>query len=159
MDIEITLPNYEEHINERNEHPEKTYNRDMVYREDAIDTLYTCRDTYSISMTGGGTYIDFDQAETLLTELSSSNYNYDEWCKNCKEYDLKHHNCPRFNKVIQDTLRESLSNKDLSGISDKLSQEIWCKTCRITDNNGVQHDVIHYGDLKDIMWKVAKLMI
>lgn len=30
----------------------------------------------------------------------------DEWCPDCKEYDSKRHMCPRFNRVIRDTLNE-----------------------------------------------------
>lgn len=31
---------------------------------------------------------------------------YDEWCTGCKEYDQKRHNCPRWNKVIKQTLKD-----------------------------------------------------
>ena len=31
---------------------------------------------------------------------------YDEWCTGCKEYDQKRHNCPRWNKVIRQTLKD-----------------------------------------------------
>ena len=30
----------------------------------------------------------------------------DEWCTDCKEYDKEHHNCPRFNRVIREALKE-----------------------------------------------------
>ena len=28
----------------------------------------------------------------------------DEWCDDCKEYDKENHSCPRFNRVIRETL-------------------------------------------------------
>lgn len=34
-------------------------------------------------------------------------YNPDEWCRDCKEYDTEHHNCPRWNRVIRRTLEEN----------------------------------------------------
>ena len=30
----------------------------------------------------------------------------DEWCTDCKEYDSEKHNCPRFNRVIRETVEE-----------------------------------------------------
>ena len=32
--------------------------------------------------------------------------NYDEWCDDCKEYDTERHCCPRWNKVIRQTLAD-----------------------------------------------------
>ena len=34
-------------------------------------------------------------------------YNPDEWCRDCKEYDLERHNCPRWNRVIRNTVEEN----------------------------------------------------
>ncbi len=31
----------------------------------------------------------------------------DEWCTDCKEYDHEKHCCPRFNRVIRETLKEA----------------------------------------------------
>lgn len=31
---------------------------------------------------------------------------YDEWCDSCKEYDKEKHSCPRWNKVIKNTVDE-----------------------------------------------------
>jgi hypothetical protein len=33
-------------------------------------------------------------------------YNASEWCHDCKEYDQDKHCCPRFNKVIRNTVEE-----------------------------------------------------
>ena len=30
----------------------------------------------------------------------------DEWCQDCKEYDQERHCCPRFNRVIKQTMEE-----------------------------------------------------
>ena len=40
-------------------------------------------------------------APTIETEL-----HYDEWCTDCKEYDHEHHSCPRWNRVIRQTVEE-----------------------------------------------------
>ena len=31
----------------------------------------------------------------------------DEWCTDCKEYDQKRHSCPRWNRVIRETLKDA----------------------------------------------------
>lgn len=32
---------------------------------------------------------------------------YDEWCTDCKEYDQERHCCPRWNRVIRETLKDA----------------------------------------------------
>ena len=51
----------------------------MVYREDAINAI---------------------------SELPSANPGIDEWCTDCAEYDKEHHRCPRWNRVIRETVEE-----------------------------------------------------
>lgn len=41
----------------------------------------------------------------------------------------------------------------------KLAQAIWTKVCKITDTEGLQHEVIHHGDLKDVIYEVTGWMI
>lgn len=43
---------------------------------------------------------------------------YDEWCTDCKEYDQERHRCPRWNKVIRETLK------------DAQSEIVRCKDCK-----------------------------
>jgi len=38
-------------------------------------------------------------------------YNPDEWCHDCKEYDHDKHCCPRYNKVIRNTVEEMKRRK------------------------------------------------
>ena len=38
----------------------------------------------------------------------------DEWCDSCKEYDKKRHSCPRWNKVIKNTVEELKSAQPVS---------------------------------------------
>lgn len=39
-----------------------------------------------------------------IVELASAQPELDEWCDDCKEYDQQNHSCPRFNRVIRETL-------------------------------------------------------
>lgn len=43
---------------------------------------------------------------------------YDEWCTDCKEYDHERHCCPRWNKVIKQTV-EDLKGADMRGKGGK----------------------------------------
>ena len=36
---------------------------------------------------------------------------YDEWCTDCKEYDHERHCCPRWNRVIQETLKDAQAER------------------------------------------------
>ena len=40
------------------------------------------------------------------TSFEQPEYKMDEWCTDCKEYDQKRHCCPRFNRVIRETVEE-----------------------------------------------------
>ena len=47
----------------------------------------------------------------IHVESEQEKYNMNEWCYDCKEYDSEKHCCPRFNKVIEDTLEEMKNNQ------------------------------------------------
>lgn len=59
--------------------------------------------------------------------------NYDEWCTDCKEYNQKRHCCPRWNKVIKQTV-EDLKGADrkwipcVDGNEPKANDECWIST-------------------------------
>lgn len=48
-------------------------------------------------------------AKTYIEQLPSAQPepNYDEWCTDCKEYDKERHCCPRWNRVIRETLKDA----------------------------------------------------
>lgn len=47
-------------------------------------------------------------ATNIIKDLPSAQpeSHYDEWCVDCKEYDNERHCCPRWNKVIKQTLND-----------------------------------------------------
>lgn len=48
-----------------------------------------------------------DGAVTLaIAALEQQEKAFDEWCRDCKEYDKEQHCCPRFSKVIRGALDE-----------------------------------------------------
>ena len=65
----------------------------------------------------------------VLEEVPSAQPDLDEWCTDCSEYDSEKHCCPRWNKVIRNTLKDAqpernYTNKELDifrhGISLRL---------------------------------------
>lgn len=42
----------------------------------------------------------------VLKDLPTAHPELDEWCPDCKEYDAERHCCPRFNRVIRETLAD-----------------------------------------------------
>lgn len=60
----------------------------------------------------------------------------DEWCKDCKEYDKERHCCPRWNRVIRETVEEWKSNQP---------EIIHCGDCRHWKNNHLCECLSRYG--------------
>lgn len=42
----------------------------------------------------------------IIGQLPTVEPGEDEWCQDCKEYDTEKHCCPRFNRVIRETVTE-----------------------------------------------------
>lgn len=74
----------------------------------------------------------------LFLSLPSAEWREDEWCKDCKEYDQEKHCCPRFNRVIRETLDEveeqktekRMLHKEYKWLGDH--DEYTCPSCKMT---------------------------
>ena len=56
----------------------------------------------------------------------------DEWCTDCREYDQEKHSCPRFNRVIRETVEEAKqkTGKWVYGEHDvAMCDGYFCKNC------------------------------
>lgn len=42
----------------------------------------------------------------MVSDATTAHPELDEWCPDCKEYDTERHCCPRFNRVIRETLAD-----------------------------------------------------
>lgn len=51
----------------------------------------------------------WNDAVSLVGSMPSAQPDTDEWCHDCAEYDREKHCCPRFNRVIRETLNEVVS--------------------------------------------------
>lgn len=85
---------------------------EMIFKELAIDTI--------MSQPPEPHYPSW-YAE-LIRNLSPVEPNLDEWCTGCKEYDSEHHSCPRFNRVIRETLKD-MKNRTIEEICDYWDNE------------------------------------
>ena len=112
-------------------------------REEAILFLQENRKVQIECKAMPASIIALDRAiEALKAEL-----HYDEWCTDCKEYDHEKNCCPRFNRVIRNTVEEmktepcgdAISRKHLLSEIDALMQSPWF-------NNGKDDDTFtHYA--------------
>lgn len=84
---------------------------DLIRREDAIDAVI--ERIKQIGYEGNPYVLSIRQA---IRDIPSAEPPLDVWCDDCKEYDKEHHCCPRWNRVIRETLKDA--------------QIIHCKECR-----------------------------
>lgn len=98
-------------------------NDDLIRR---ADVLALAKD---VTLEGGAKHRCIDA--TMIHELPSAEreYDVDEWCHDCKEYDTEKHCCPRFNRVIRTTLNER-RGKNISAIG------FMCSVCGFGDFGG-----------------------
>ena len=71
---------------------------DVIYRQAAIDAV--CKDC------------EYYYNENVIQDIkdlpsAQPEPHYDEWCTDCKEYDHERHCCPRWNRVIRETLKDA----------------------------------------------------
>lgn len=50
-------------------------------------------------------YTDVTELKSKIRALPSAQPDLDEWCEDCKEYDTERHSCPRWNRVIRQTIK------------------------------------------------------
>ena len=114
---------------------------DCISRQAAIDTIMSDKIDDNalnilIALGEGNQAKTFNEAcdrhAQLLNDLPSARPDTDEWCTDCKEYDHDRHCCPRWNRVIRETLKdaqqwipcsERLPEEKDAGILKKLGTE------------------------------------
>ena len=78
----------------------------LLDEDDVIDWLLKRTEMYDAT----GHFVDENvvkkNIESQIAKIPSAQPDTDEWCYDCKEYDPSRHCCPRFNRVIRETLKE-----------------------------------------------------
>lgn len=113
---------------------------DVIYRQEAIDVL--AGDMPQSYTPDGSHYADDDiflaqeiYADCIqrLEDLPSAEYDLDELCTDCKEYDKERHNCPRWNRVIRQTLKDAKMERKKGRwqITDAFPHNVFCSECHV----------------------------
>ncbi len=77
---------------------------DLIERKAAIDAInHIC----PVDTEYDCTLLDRVDVRYVLSDLPSADPGLDEWCTECKEYDQERHCCPRWNRVIRQTLKDA----------------------------------------------------
>ena len=131
---------------------------DLISRQMAIDAIrkdmYADKDYMSAMICDG--------IESVLRGLPSAQEweeKMDEWCTDCKEYDQERHCCPRFNRVIRETVEELKAEHRWIPVTERLPEEVkevyWVCTdaqsqheCRWTNNR------YGLGDSDECGWSI-----
>ena len=82
---------------------------DLIERQKAIDALQKeiNKAIPPFSDVVGSIRCGVRLARNIIEDLPSAQQDTDEWCYDCKEYDNEKHCCPRWNRVIRQTLKDA----------------------------------------------------
>lgn len=97
---------------------------DLISRKSAIEALgeepevWSGKDEYEQGLNNQWHY-DITAIEAVPSERSE----LDEWCTDCKEYDQERHCCPRWNRVIRNTVEELKADHRWIPVTERLPEE------------------------------------
>lgn len=74
-----------------------------------------------------------------------------EWCFDCKEYDQERHCCPRWNRVIRNTVEELKAEHRWIPVTERLPEEDNCNGIGIQYSDDVLMTVVNAEDEKTII--------
>lgn len=60
---------------------------------------------------------------SLINDAPTVEQPIDEWCTSCKEYDKEKNCCPRFNKVIRETLKDAQPTGEWIFVKERLPEK------------------------------------
>ncbi len=93
--------------------------------EDVLDILNQIEDAQE----NGENFLSAARVMVEEQSFDPADYNFNEWCHDCKEYDQERHCCPRFNNVIRKTVQECREGYNI----------VYCKECEY------YHDFGNFG--------------
>lgn len=96
---------------------------ELISRESALEALRKCQ-TYLFEERDPDKKIELRSAEWAIEDLPSAHPELDKWCTDCKEYDHERHCCPRYNRVIRETLAEIREAPSAEPEADKVARDI-----------------------------------
>ena len=109
--------------------------RELIENIRAIIVPYMAYDLRRINYENMGE-IDAEQFKEDMNEIldlaakaleQQPSYNPDEWCHDCSEYDHEKHCCPRYNKVIRNTVEEMKQEQEPCDKCEVGNPCLYCK--------------------------------
>ena len=119
---------------------------DLISRQAAIEKL-TSNLTYMHTFGA-------DRSIDLIEELPSAQPNLDEWCDDCKEYDKERHSCPRWNRVIRETVEDmKAAQPGWIPVTDRLPEmtDTYLVRVGINENGEGMHTEVRTADW-NVVW-------
>lgn len=117
---------------------------DLISRKRALEEM-----TFSCGIEQDGVlYVPLRDVNKHLKNLPSVYPELDEWCTDRKEYDVENHNCPRFNRVIRETVDE-IKHKSKSVI---YHGDVYADGCMVYDTAECP-SCGYIFDEDDLVWK------
>lgn len=103
-------------------------NDDLISRRQAIEAIEGITSSMSICVNSDechGMKRMQRQAVLEIANMPSAQPepHYDEWCTDCKEYDQERHCCPRWNRVIRQTMQDIKAESCWIPCSERLPEE------------------------------------
>lgn len=103
------------------------------------DIVYRCKDCAKYNLCKY--YHRRKETSQICHYFALPDFKSDEWCTGCKEYDTEKHCCPRFNRVIRETLNETSKPKGkwiFCGYATERDWELGIKSfkCSVCDKKG-----------------------
>ena len=92
---------------------------DLIDRQAAIDAMEQAKERYFDRR------VIIGKMQDIVNSLPSAQPepHYDEWCTDCKEYDKERHCCPRWNRVIRQTLKDAHIEPQWIPCSERLPEK------------------------------------
>ena len=145
-DAETHEERTETHLHDAETHEERTetHTCDLISRQAAIDAILAVTGNSSVrelyehvqehglsDMWSGGVNaaIDIIIAVPSAQPEQTNSWCINSWCNNCKEYDKEKHSCPRFNRVIKQTLDEVYAHAETEAEARFHAEIVRCKDC------------------------------
>ena len=83
---------------------------DLIERQTAIDAVKALEnDSFDFN---NGLIASMNVIGELPSEEPDADKGLNEWCVDCKEYDVERHCCPRYNRVIRNALKDAQPTTD-----------------------------------------------
>lgn len=107
---------------------------DLIDRQAAIDAIEREQSLVERPITETRWFdLGLRKAQEVLSGLPTAQPELDEWCTDCKEYDQERHCCPRWNRVIRETLKDAEleRKKGRWHITDAYPHNVYCSECHV----------------------------